>query len=75
MGFEPLDAGPLRNARYLEPLGMLNIYLGYMAKMGTDIAPVIQKISARRDDVRAGAATRSEATKPAREEREGPSAR
>jgi 8-hydroxy-5-deazaflavin:NADPH oxidoreductase len=45
MGFEPLDAGPLSNARYLEPVGMLNIYLGYVAKMGTDIAPAVRKIS------------------------------
>lgn len=45
MRFEPVDAGPLRNARFLEPLGMLNIYFGYMAKMGTDIAPAIQKVS------------------------------
>ena len=44
MGFEPIDAGPLSNARYLEPVGMLNIYLGYMAKMGTDIAPAVRKI-------------------------------
>lgn len=43
--FEPIDAGPLRNARYLEPVGMLNIYLGYMAKMGTDIAPAVRKVS------------------------------
>lgn len=45
MQFEPIDAGPLRNARLLEPLGMLNIYFGYMAKMGTDIAPAVQKVS------------------------------
>jgi len=38
IGFEPVDAGPLSNARLLEPLAMLNIYLGYQAKMGTDIA-------------------------------------
>jgi 8-hydroxy-5-deazaflavin:NADPH oxidoreductase len=38
-GFEPVDAGPLANARYLEPLGMLNIYLGYMAGRGTSMAP------------------------------------
>lgn len=43
--FEPIDAGPLRNARLLEPIGMLNIYLGYMAKMGTDIAPGVRKVS------------------------------
>ncbi len=45
MGFEPLDVGPLSNARYLEPVGMLNIYLGYVAKMGTDIAPAVRKVS------------------------------
>ena len=39
IGFEPLDAGPLSNARYLEPVGMLNIYLGFMAGRGTGIAP------------------------------------
>jgi 8-hydroxy-5-deazaflavin:NADPH oxidoreductase len=39
MGFITLDAGPLRNARYLEPLGALNIYFGYGAGMGTAIAP------------------------------------
>lgn len=39
MGFATLDAGGLRNARYLEPLGGLNVYLGYGAGMGTRIAP------------------------------------
>jgi predicted dinucleotide-binding enzyme len=38
-GFEPVDSGPLANARYLEPLGMLNIWLGYMGNRGTNIAP------------------------------------
>ena len=38
-GFEAVDAGPLSNARYLEPLGMLNIFLGYMAGQGTGVAP------------------------------------
>ena len=37
IGFESVDAGPLKSARYLEPLGMLNITLGYGLKMGTDI--------------------------------------
>ena len=40
MGFEAVDAGPLGNARLLEPLGMLNIYLGYAGGRGTSIAPV-----------------------------------
>lgn len=38
-GFEAVDAGPLTNARYLEPMGMFNIYLGYMAGRGTSVAP------------------------------------
>ena len=38
-GFQPVDAGPLRNARYLEPLAGLNIYFGYGAGHGTTIAP------------------------------------
>ena len=40
-GFEPVDAGPLANARLLEPVGMLNIYLGYVAGRGTGIAPAV----------------------------------
>lgn len=39
VGFTPVDAGPLKNARYLEPLAGLNIYLGYGAGLGTAIAP------------------------------------
>ena len=39
MGFAVLDAGGLKNARYLEPLAGLNIYLGYGAGLGTAIAP------------------------------------
>jgi 8-hydroxy-5-deazaflavin:NADPH oxidoreductase len=38
MGFDAIDAGPLANARYLEPMGMLNIWFGYMAKRGTGIS-------------------------------------
>jgi 8-hydroxy-5-deazaflavin:NADPH oxidoreductase len=38
-GFQPVDAGPLKNARYLEPLAGLNIYFGYGAGHGTAIAP------------------------------------
>lgn len=37
IGFESVDTGPLKSARYLEPIGMLNIMLGYGLKMGTDI--------------------------------------
>ncbi|HEU4630557.1 MAG TPA: NADPH-dependent F420 reductase [Gemmatimonadaceae bacterium] len=38
-GLEPVDAGPLANARQLEPLGLLNIYFGYVAGRGTGVAP------------------------------------
>ncbi len=39
IGIEAIDAGPLKNARYLEPLGFLNITFGYILGRGTDIAP------------------------------------
>jgi predicted dinucleotide-binding enzyme len=38
-GFQPVDAGPLKNARYLELLAGLNIWFGYGAGQGTAIAP------------------------------------
>jgi predicted dinucleotide-binding enzyme len=38
IGFEPVDAGPLENARYLEPLGELLVQLAYDLAMGTNIA-------------------------------------
>ena len=37
IGFDPVDAGPLRNARVLEPLAYLNIQLAFTMKMGTQI--------------------------------------
>jgi predicted dinucleotide-binding enzyme len=40
LGWNTVDAGGLINARYLEPLAGLNIYLGYGAGLGTSIAPV-----------------------------------
>ena len=39
LGFHVLDAGGLKNARYLEPLAGLNIYFGYGAGLGTTVAP------------------------------------
>ena len=38
LGYEPIDAGQLSSARFVEPLGMLNIVLGYFQKMGTNQA-------------------------------------
>jgi predicted dinucleotide-binding enzyme len=37
--FDAVDAGGLKNARYLEPVAGLNIYFGYGAGLGTQIAP------------------------------------
>ena len=37
LGFDPVDAGPLTNARSLEALGYFNIQLGYMLNMGPGI--------------------------------------
>jgi predicted dinucleotide-binding enzyme len=39
LGWKTVNAGGLINARYLEPLAGLNIYLGYGAGLGTSIAP------------------------------------
>jgi predicted dinucleotide-binding enzyme len=38
LGFEPVDAGPLRNARLLEPLAMLWIWMAVFGGMGRDFA-------------------------------------
>jgi predicted dinucleotide-binding enzyme len=37
IGFDPVDAGPLQNARWLETLGYFNIQLGYAVGMGPNI--------------------------------------
>ena len=37
-GLHPVDAGALQNARYIEPLAMLMIELGYSQRLGSDIA-------------------------------------
>ena len=45
VGFQPVDAGGLKNARYLEPVAGLNIYFAYGAGKGTQIAPTwIQRV-------------------------------
>jgi len=38
LGFEPVDAGPLTNARQLEPLAMLWIWMAVFGGMGTNFA-------------------------------------
>jgi predicted dinucleotide-binding enzyme len=37
IGFDAIDAGPLKNARHLEPLGYFNIQLGYVLGHGPNI--------------------------------------
>ena len=37
IGFDPVDAGPLRSARYLEAMGMLMISLGFELGLGINI--------------------------------------
>jgi 8-hydroxy-5-deazaflavin:NADPH oxidoreductase len=37
IGFDAVDAGPLRSARLLEPMALLNIGLGYTQGLGTNI--------------------------------------
>jgi predicted dinucleotide-binding enzyme len=37
IGFDPVDVGPLRLARTLEPLALLNIHLGYVQKLGPKV--------------------------------------
>jgi predicted dinucleotide-binding enzyme len=37
--FEPVDSGPLYNSRFLEPMGELNIWLGFFLGWGTTGAP------------------------------------
>jgi len=38
IGFEPVDAGPLASARYLEPLAMLYIHLAFKQGWGSNCA-------------------------------------
>jgi hypothetical protein len=38
-GFEPVDSGPLSNARFLEPVGEMNIWFGFFLGWGTNAAP------------------------------------
>lgn len=45
-GFIPVQVGGLSIARYLEPIAGLNIQLGYMRGLGTDIAPAWQTAAA-----------------------------
>lgn len=39
LGFVAVDAGPLRNSRFLEPIGMMNIQFGFFLGAGPTTAP------------------------------------
>ena len=43
LGFDPVDAGNLQQARLLEPLALLWIRLAYLQGMGRDIAFKLMK--------------------------------
>jgi hypothetical protein len=43
IGFEPVDCGPLKNARYLEAMGILIINLAFVYGMGTNIGYKLAK--------------------------------
>jgi len=43
IGFEPVDAGPLASARYLEPLAMLYIHLAFKQGWGSNCAFKVMK--------------------------------
>lgn len=38
-GFEAVEAGPLSNSRFLEPIGEMNIHFGYFLGKGPTVAP------------------------------------
>ncbi|WP_275507276.1 NADPH-dependent F420 reductase [Rhizobium sp. AC27/96] len=39
IGFESVDAGPLTNARFIEPIGEMNIHFGFFLGKGPSVAP------------------------------------
>lgn len=39
VAFEAIDAGPLKNARFIEPVGMMNIQFGFFLGHGPAVAP------------------------------------
>lgn len=39
IGFDAVDAGPLSNSRFIEPIGEMNIHFGYFLGKGPVVAP------------------------------------
>jgi predicted dinucleotide-binding enzyme len=46
-GFEPVDAGPLRMARYSEPFALLIAELAYGGKEGPELAYAFERFGKR----------------------------
>jgi predicted dinucleotide-binding enzyme len=44
VGFEPVDAGPLRSARYSEPFSLLMAQLAYEGTAGPELAYRFERI-------------------------------
>ena len=44
IGFEAIDAGPLSNSRFLEPVGEMNIHFGFFLGWGPVTAPAWVKV-------------------------------
>lgn len=44
LGFEPVDAGPLSNSRFIEPIGEMNIHFGFFLGKGPVVAPSWVKV-------------------------------
>ncbi|MCX4164250.1 MULTISPECIES: NADPH-dependent F420 reductase [Paraburkholderia] len=44
IGFEPVDAGPLSNSRFIEPIGEMNIHFGFFLGWGPVTAPAWIKV-------------------------------
>jgi predicted dinucleotide-binding enzyme len=47
VGFDPIDAGPLRNARYTEPLAVLIAHLAYGGTEGPELAYRFERFGQR----------------------------
>jgi NADPH-dependent F420 reductase len=44
LSFEAINAGPLSNSRFLEPIGEMNIHFGFFLGMGPTVAPAWVRI-------------------------------
>jgi len=47
VGFDPIDAGPLKTARYIEPFTMLVAQLAYEGTSGPQVAYRFERFASR----------------------------